>query len=155
MHGAMHLEAGHILLPVAAGDDFQGVCPYHQNCLEGLASGPAIKERWQVDSALDLAAEHPAWQLEADYLAKALHTYTLCLSPERIVMGGGVMKQPHLIELIKPKLLDSLGGYISHDFVMKIDDYVVAPGLGQKSGMLGAIALAANAHHEGQQLIGS
>jgi fructokinase len=155
VHGAMHLEAGHILLPVTSGDDFEGVCPYHQNCLEGLASGPAIKARWRVDSALDLTADHPAWHLEADYLAKALHTYTLCLSPERIVMGGGVMKQPQLIELIKPKLIESLRGYISHNYLMHIDDYVVAPGLGQHSGILGAIALAAKAHQEGQQTIGS
>lgn len=152
LHGAMHAEMGHILIPHdVAQDDFEGVCPYHKNCLEGLASGPSINTRWQVASALDIPAEHEAWTLEAAYLGLALSIYTLCLSPKRIIMGGGVMRQDHLLEKIRPKVIENLAGYVKNKTVIdNIDSYVVAPGLGEDSGVCGALALAEKAYQESE-----
>jgi fructokinase len=142
LHGAMHPEMGHILIPQdLKRDSFAGICHYHQNCLEGLASGPAIKERWHVGSALDLPPGHEAWELEASYLSAALMNYTMTLAPQRIVIGGGVMRQQHLLPLIRSKLVDALKGYISNATVNAMNDYVVSPGLVENSGVCGAIAL--------------
>lgn len=142
--GMGHQEMGHILVPHDLNKDpYQGMCPYHHDCLEGLACGGAIKERWQVESALDLPADHPAWDLQADYLATALMTYVLTLSPERIIMGGGVMKQMHLFPTIREKVLSKLNGYISESrLIDDIDDFIVPPGLSERAGVAGAIALA-------------
>lgn len=143
VHGAMHPEMGHILIPQAKQDTFAGVCKYHGNCLEGLASGPAIKERWHVHSALDLPDNHEGWQLEAYYLGLALANYTMSLSPKRIVIGGGVMRQHHLLPKIREQLTKHLGGYILNQTVVKgLEQYIVTPGLQENAGVLGAIALA-------------
>ncbi len=145
VHGAMHPEMGHILIPQdIRHDSFPGVCKYHGNCLEGLASGPAIKERWRVKSALDLPEEHPGWELEANYLGIALANYTMSFSPKRIIIGGGVMRQTHLISKIRQQLLKHLGGYIQNSTVIQgIENYIVEPGLHENAGVCGAIALAA------------
>ena len=141
--GLCFQEMGHILIPQdKKQDDFKGICPYHNNCLEGLASGVAIKERWHVESALDLPADHPAWELEADYLATALMTYLLTLSPEKIIMGGGVMKQAHLFPKIRTKLVEKLNGYVQNTVLENLDNFIVPPGLSERSGIAGAIALA-------------
>jgi fructokinase len=144
MTGMGHQEMGHIFIPHdQQRDPFAGICPYHHDCLEGLACGGAIKARWQVPSALDLPADHPAWDLEADYLATALMTYILTLSPHRIIMGGGVMKQMHLFPMIRTKVLEKLNGYISEPLLLtSTDDYIVPPGLSERAGVTGAIALA-------------
>lgn len=143
VHGAMHPEMGHILIPQHKDDNFSGVCEYHGNCLEGLASGPAIKDRWQVKSALDLPETHPGWEIEASYLGLALANYTLTLSPKRIIVGGGVMRQDHLLPKIRRQLISHLGGYIQNQTVIQgIDNYVVKPGLEENAGVLGAIAIA-------------
>jgi fructokinase len=144
VHGVMHPEMGHIMVPQdISRDPFEGVCAYHKNCLEGLASGPSMKERWRVKSALDLPEHHPAWDLEADYLGSAAATFTMVLSPKRIVMGGGVMRQLHLLPKIRTKMLDVLKGYVQKDAVTKyVDEYVVGPGVGENSGVLGSMALA-------------
>ncbi len=144
MPGMGHQEMGHILVPHdLSADPFPGNCPYHHDCLEGLACGGAIKARWHVPSALDLPADHPAWDLEAGYLAAALMTYVLTLSPERIIMGGGVMKQMHLFPKIREKLLTKLNGYISESRLLtQIDEFIVPPGLSERAGVAGAIALA-------------
>jgi len=143
LHGAMHPEMGHILIPQdGSKDPFPGVCPYHGNCLEGLASGPAIKARWLVDSALDLEQDHPAWDLEAEYLAAALMNYLLCFAPERIILGGGVMKQPHLLPLIQAKTKAKLAGYLENSTIEKIEQTIVLAALGQEAGNIGALALA-------------
>lgn len=143
VHGIMHAELGHILIPQEkVNDPFTGICPYHGNCLEGLASGPAIKERWQVNSALDLPPEHPAWDFEADYIARALMNYILCFAPERIILGGGVMKQIHLLELIQAKTKKFLNGYIQNASIDHIENTIVLAGLGQEAGNIGALALA-------------
>lgn len=145
LHGVMHPEMGHIMVPHdQERDPFEGVCAYHKDCLEGLASGPSMKERWHVKSALDLPKNHPAWDLEADYLGTAAATYCMVLSPKRIIMGGGVMRQAHLLPKIRAKMLDVLKGYVQKDTVTKhVDQYIVTPGVGENSGVLGAIALAA------------
>ncbi len=143
VHGAMHPEMGHILIPQNKNDNFSGVCGYHGNCLEGLASGPSLKARWGVKSALDLPEDHIAWEIEANYLALALANYTLTISPKRIIIGGGVMRQNHLLPKIQRQLLKHLGGYIQNPTVVKnLETYIINPGLQENAGVLGAIALA-------------
>jgi fructokinase len=144
LHGSPHPEMGHLLIPQdKMRDTFEGVCPYHKNCLEGLASGPAMKKRWKVASALDLPHEHEAWDLEAHYLSVACMNYTLTLAPEKIILGGGVMKQKQLFEKIHQQLPLLLNGYIPLSHLKeKIYDYIIPAGLGDNAGISGAIALA-------------
>ena len=144
LHGMIHPEMGHIRLPHDfARDPFPGSCPFHGDCLEGLASGPALEKRWGV-RAETLSADHPAWELQAHYLALALVNYICILSPQRIVMGGGVMEQRQLFPLIRREVQQLLNGYVqSPSIVENIDAYIVPPGLGKRAGVLGALALAA------------
>lgn len=147
LHGLVHPEMGHI--PVARDrtkDPFEGWCPFHGgDCLEGVAAGPAIERRWGV-RAEALPPEHPAWDLEAHYLALALATFVCMLSPQRIILGGGVMQQVHLFPLVRRKVQETLNGYIQSPAILEqIDRYIVPPGLGNRSGVLGAIALAMEA----------
>jgi len=142
LHGLTHPELGHILIPREPHDRFPGICPYHGGCLEGLASGPAIKARWG-NQAESLPPDHPAWLLEAHYLAAALASFICTLSPQRIILGGGVMQQAHLFPLIRQEVPQLLNGYIQSPAILSdIDRYIVPPGLGNRSGVLGAIALA-------------
>ena len=149
MHGLLHPEMGHIRLPRDRGaDPFAGSCPYHGDCLEGLASGPAMQARWGAP-AESLPADHPAWELEAHYLALACVAFMCILSPQRIILGGGVMSQRHLFAQIQRKVLTLLNGYIQVPVVLRhIDTYIVPPGLGSRVGILGALALAEQAAHE-------
>jgi fructokinase len=113
VHGLLHPEMGHLpvrLHPEEPGG-FKGVCPYHGNCLEGSASGPAIEARWGMPAAR-LSPDHPAWRIEADYLAQACLSMSVILSPERIVLGGGVMDQPHLLAMVCTRLEELNHGYI-------------------------------------------
>lgn len=146
MHGLIHPEMGHIRVRRdPARDPFQGSCPFHGDCLEGLAAGPAVEARWGA-SAETLSPSHPAWELEAEYLALALSDLVCVLSPQRIVMGGGVMEQRHLFPQIRRRTAELLNGYIqSPSILSSIDGYIVPPGLGNRSGLLGAFALAENA----------
>lgn len=148
--GMGHQEIGHMLIPHDKEyDPFIGICPYHHDCLEGLACGGAIKQRWEVPSALDLPVNHPAWDLQADYLAAALMNCILTLTPERIIMGGGVMRQMHLFPKIRNKVLQKLNGYITESILINhIDEYIVPPGLADRAGVVGAIALARQTFHE-------
>ena len=143
VHGLVNPELGHIPVPHdRARDPFPGACPVHGDCLEGLASGPAIGERWGV-AGHELPVDHPAWALEAEYLALGISTWIYTLSPERIVLGGGVMEQQHLFPLIRRRVRQILNGYLTASEVGEgIDDYIVPPGLGSEAGVLGAIALA-------------
>lgn len=143
LHGLIHPEMGHIRIPRdPAADPFPGVCPYHGDCLEGLASGPAMEKRWGT-RAEHLPPDHPAWALEAEYLAQALVSYILILSPQRIVLGGGVMHQPALFPLVRSRVQELLGGYVKSPAILEeIDSYIVPPALGDRAGVLGAIALA-------------
>jgi len=146
LHGLVHPEMGHVLLPHDwEKDPYPGKCPYHGDCLEGMAAGPAIEERWDTKGQ-NLPEDHPAWDLEAHYLALALHTFICTLSPQRIILGGGVMHQPILFPLIRQKVQESLNGYVQATAVLEnIDAYIVPPGLGDRAGVLGAIALGMQA----------
>ncbi len=143
VHGLVHPEIGHILLPHdRQADPFEGICPYHKDCFEGLANGPAIEKRWGQRGET-LPVDHPAWELEAHYLALAVESLVVTLSPERVSLGGGVMEQPRLFQMVRQKVLKLLNGYVKSDQILEhIDTYIVPPGLGRRSGVLGALALA-------------
>lgn len=143
LHGLVHPEMGHIHVPHDMDQDpFEGVCPYHSNCFEGLASGPAIEKRWG-QPAKELPSDHPAWHIEARYIGHALAVYVYVLSPERIILGGGVMKQRALFSLVRQELVSVLGGYIQANEIQQgIDEFVVPPKLGDRAGVSGAITLA-------------
>ena len=139
-HGMLHPEMGHIYLPEVS--DFKGVCPYHGNCFEGLASGPALQAKWGMEAS-KLGENHPAWQEEAHSIALALCSYICILSPDIIILGGGVMQQQQLFPLIRKMVPELLHGYIQVDSIINnIDSYIMPPALGSKSGVLGALALA-------------
>ncbi|OPA76832.1 fructokinase [Paenibacillus selenitireducens] len=145
VHGLTHPEAGHILVRRHPEDTYAGRCPYHHDCLEGMAAGPGIEERWGV-KGYELPSDHIAWEMEAHYLAQALVNYVLTVSPERIILGGGVMKQPQLFPLIRQKLVELLNGYVPHQAILQgIDQYVVPPALGDNAGLCGTLALASRA----------
>ena len=143
MHGLVHPEMGHIRIPHDwQADPFPGVCPYHGDCFEGFASGPAILRRWGRP-AETLPADHPAWNIEAHHIALALANLILSCSPRRIVVGGGVMQHTALYPLVRRKTQQFLNGYVqSPDIIQNIDQYIVPPALGNRAGVLGAIALA-------------
>jgi fructokinase len=143
IHGSLHPEMGHIRIPHdLAADPFPGNCPFHGDCLEGLASGPAIQARWGCPAA-ELPREHPAWEMEARYLALAASNLACTLSPARIILGGGVMEQRHLFDLIHQHTLALLNGYLeSGRITAEINRYIVPPALGNRAGVLGALALA-------------
>ncbi|MFQ5616929.1 MAG: ROK family protein [Anaerolineales bacterium] len=146
LHGLIHPEMGHIPLPHNwVADPYNGRCPYHGDCLEGMASGPAIEERWGIKGS-DLPPNHPAWELEAHYLALALGAFICTLSPQRIIMGGGVMRQPQLFPLVRRKTREYLNGYVQSPAILEqIDNTITSPGLGNRAGVLGAIALGQQA----------
>jgi fructokinase len=142
-HGLVHTEMGHIRLPHdLLADPFPGTCPFHGDCFEGLASGPALEQRWGA-KAETLGPEHPAWALEAQYIALALMTFICTLSPQRIIIGGGVMAQDQLFPLVRAETQRVLNGYVQAPAITeKIDEYIVPPALGGRAGVSGAIALA-------------
>jgi fructokinase len=146
IHGMMHPEMGHVRIPHdKERDPYPGLCPYHKNCFEGLANGPALMERWG-QPAETLAPDHRAWALEAHYIALALVNYILVLSPQRIILGGGVMQQMLLFPMIRAEVKNLLNDYLNTPEILEhLDTYIVPPGLGNRSGVLGAIALAADA----------
>ncbi|WP_027407965.1 ROK family protein [Anoxybacteroides tepidamans] len=145
LHGLLHPEMGHILVRRHPDDAFAGSCPFHGDCLEGMASGPAIEKRWGKKGA-ELAAQKEVWSLEAFYLGQAIAHYILILSPEKVVAGGGVMKQPQLLPDVRHHVRQFLNGYVQHEAILHhIDDYIVLPGLGDNAGICGALALAKQA----------
>lgn len=143
LHGMIHPEIGHMFIPHNFNQDpFPGICPTHKDCLEGLASGPSIKARWGKPAEM-LAANHAAWQIESDYIGFALSNLILSFSPERIILGGGVMKVSGLIQSIREKTIHFLNGYVQSELIINNSEtYIRLPGLGDRSGVLGAIALA-------------
>jgi len=145
MHGLLHPEMGHIMISHdKERDPFEGSCPFHQDCFEGLASGPALEARWG-QKAETLPPDHPAWELEAHYVALGLVNFITTLSPQRIIIGGGVGGREELLPLIRKNAQEILNGYVQSTSITKdIDKYIVQPGLGSRAGMLGAIALAIN-----------
>ena len=146
MHGLLHPEMGHIMISHdKERDPFEGACPFHQDCFEGLASGPAIEKRW-AQKAETLPPDHHAWELEAHYVALGLVNFITALSPQRIIIGGGVGGREELLPLIRKNVQTILNGYVQSPSITKdIDEYIVPPGLGGRSGILGAIALAKDA----------
>lgn len=145
LHGLVHPEMGHISVPRHPDDTYAGFCPFHGDCLEGLAAGPAFEGRWG-ERAENLPPDHPAWDVEAYYLAAGLVNFICTLSPQRIVLGGGVMEQPQLLPKVQRKTQELLNNYVqSHTILNDIESYIVLPGLGNRAGVLGAIALAEQA----------
>jgi fructokinase len=145
-HGLVHPEMGHLRIPHdRVRDPFPGLCPFHGDCFEGLASGPAIGARWNA-VALTLPPEHPAWALEAQYIAYGLNNLAVTLSPQRILLGGGVMQQNHLFTLIREEFSQLLNGYVRHpQLTDRLDEFIQPPQLGGRAGILGALVLAEQA----------
>ena len=145
IHGLLHPEMGHVPMPRLPGDDYAGWCPFHGRCLEGLVSGPALAERCGRPVS-EVSPDDPVWDLTARYLAYGLSTLVLTLSPRRIVLGGGVMRQAKLLPLVRRALREILNDYIRVPEIQdKIDDYVVLSTLDQKAGLYGALVLAERA----------
>ena len=144
-HGMLHPEGGHIFLARHPQDPMErGVCPYHELCLEGLASGPSIQARWGKPG-VELADRKEVWELEAYYLAQAICSYIMILSPERIIVGGGVAHQEQMMPLIRKEVLRQIGGYIAAKGMQDLDNYIVLPSLNDNQGILGALKLAMDA----------
>lgn len=142
VHGLVHPELGHLRVRRAAGDAFAGVCPFHGDCLEGLASGPAIAARTGIAGA-DIGDDHAVWATVANELAEAMATLMLTLSPQRILIGGGVFQQrQQLFARIRTRTADLLAGYVAGVDIAELADIIQAPGLGDMAGPLGAVALA-------------
>lgn len=142
VHGLIHPEWGHIPLPRHPEDPLKrGVCPYHPACAEGLASGPAMQARWALP-AQELPEDHQAWPMEAWYLAQVCMAALMTVSPQRIVLGGGVMQHKALLPMIREELHKLLGGYLSSPALKDLDSYIVAPALEPVSGLVGAALLA-------------
>lgn len=139
VHGLLHPEVGHALLKPHPDDpNPRGVCPYHESCMEGLAAGPAIGARVQGD-AKDLPDDHPTFAIEAYYLAQMCVNLIMTLSPERIILGGGVMQRQSLIKQVRAETLRLLNGYIQHPAILEhIDEYIVTPDLFPVSGLVGS-----------------
>lgn len=146
LHGLVHPEMGHIRIPHDwQQDPYGGFCPYHGDCFEGLAAGPALQGRWGQPGDT-LPPDHPAWALEAHYIALAMQSFICTLSPARIILGGGVMQQQHLFPMIRAEVIKLLNGYVQSPAILQnIDSYIVPPGLGGRAGVFGAIALAMDA----------
>ena len=147
LHGLVHPEMGHLRIPHdLQRDPFAGICPFHGDCLEGLAAGPAIEARWGT-AGEDLSEDHPAWPLEAHYLALGLMAVVCIISPRRIILGGGVMRRSFLFPMIRSELQSLLNGYVQDPAITeRINETVVPPGLGDRAGVLGAVALAEREH---------
>ncbi len=147
-HGMIHPEMGHVRIPHdLSRDPFPGMCPFHADCLEGLASGPAIEARVGKKGS-EIASADPVWDIIAEYLAYALVNYIVVLSPQRLILGGGVMDQEQLFAKIRDRVGRMLNGYIQSPAILdRIDSFIVPPGLGNRAGVLGAFALAEEALH--------
>ncbi|MER2226506.1 MAG: ROK family protein [Carnobacterium sp.] len=142
LSGFGHPEMGHLLVSMHPDDDFEGVCPYHGNCLEGVAAGPAIEKRYGK-KGYELAEDKKVWEIEAFYLAQALVNYTLILSPEKIILGGGVMKQTQLLSMIKEQFTQLMAGYVA---TPSLDEYIVTPELEDNAGITGCLLMAIEAN---------
>lgn len=148
LHGLVHPEMGHMRIPREPADPFPGACPFHGDCLEGLASGAAIRARRGLPGEA-LADDDPVWALEARYLALGLVNVVTVLSPQRIIVGGGVMRQPALLARVRADVRGILAGYVrAPALVDAIERFIVPPALGERAGVLGALALAQSARQE-------
>ncbi|SFG42593.1 ROK family protein [Oribacterium sp. WCC10] len=141
VHGMLHPELGHIKLVPHPDDSYKGHCPYHGNCLEGMAAGPAIEERYGK-KAIELKDDEKVWDIEAYYIAQALSNIILMMSPQIIILGGGVMHQTQLFPLIRKKTAEMLNGYIKTKQMENLDHYIVPASLNDNQGIMGCIKLA-------------
>lgn len=148
VHGLVHPEGGHVPVRRHPDDDFAGTCPYHGDCLEGMAAGPALGKRWGQGGDT-LPENHPAWEIEAHYLAEAVTGAILLLSPKKVILGGGVMHQQQLFPLIREKVSRNLNGYVASSVLDDLDTYIVPPGLGDNAGLAGSLALGIEALKQG------
>lgn len=144
LHGMLHPEGGHILLSRHPEDPNGGVCPYHKNCMEGFASGPSIEARWGK-KAVELVDRPEVWELESYYIAQALVNYIMILSPQKIILGGGVMHQEQLFPLIRRKVKEMIGGYLNTKELTDMDNYIVPASLHDDQGIMGCIKLGLDA----------
>ena len=144
LHGMLHPEGGHILLARHEDDSKGGICPYHKNCLEGFASGPSIEARWGK-KAVELVDRPEVWEMESFYIAQALVDYIVLLSPQKIILGGGVMHQEQLFPMIRQKVKEMLNGYIKTKELEDMDSYIVPASLHDDQGIMGCIKLGLNA----------
>lgn len=146
IHGMMHPEAGHILLARHPKDNFEGVCPYHGNCFEGMASGPSIEKRYGR-KASELKDNVLVWEIESYYIAEAIANYICMYSPDKIILWGGVMHQEQLFDMVRQQVKKMLNGYISADILLNTDlsEYIIKPALGEDPGILGALQLGIEA----------
>lgn len=145
LHGLVHPEGGHILLMKHPKDTYEGKCPFHKTCMEGLAAGPSIEARWGKKAA-ELADRDEVWEMEAYYIAQAITDYILSYSPQKIILWGGVMHQEKLFGMVRKEVLNLLNGYVAHEMITEhIDQYIVPPALGEDPGIMGAIKLGLDA----------
>jgi len=144
LHGNLHPEAGHMPMRIHPKDKYEGKCPYHKACFEGLAAGPAIEARWGK-SAKELADVNEVWDMEGWYIAEALVTYILTLAPQKIILGGGVMHQTQLFPIIRKYVSEMLNGYIDTKEIKDIDNYIVPAGLNDDQGIIGCLILGRDA----------
>lgn len=144
LHGMLHPEAGHVMVNRREDDKYEGKCPYHKACLEGMAAGPALEARWG-EKAVNLKDRKEVWDLEAYYIAQALTGYILTLSPEMIILGGGVMHQEQLFPLIRNYVKEMLNGYIKTEELKDMEHYIVPASLNDDQGIMGALELGRRA----------
>lgn len=143
MKGMLHPEGGHMLLPLHPDDITEGFCPYHKGCFEGLAAGPSFQKRWGMP-AVDIPDDHIAWDIEAYYLAVGIVNLVCVVSPQRVILGGGISKRESIFPKVRTKVQALLADYIQcPEITLHIDEYIVAPVL-EHSGLLGGIIMATN-----------
>lgn len=146
VHGLMHPEWGHVLLARHEEDPLlHGVCPYHANCAEGFASGPSMQTRWNMP-ARELPPDHRGWDIEAYYLGQLCSNALMAVSPEMIILGGGVMHQEGLLPKVREQALGFINGYIDSEQLPPMEQYIVLPELWPDSGLIGAALLAKQAY---------
>ena len=144
IEGFSHPEMGHMLVVPHKDDHFEGACPFHGNCLEGMAAGPAVEKR-NGRKGQDIPQDDPFWEIEAEYIAQCAYNTTLMFSPEVIIFGGGVMKQRHMVEKVHAAFTRIMQGYVA---TPAIEEYIVTPALEDNAGTIGCLALAEKALKE-------
>lgn len=144
LHGMMHAEGGHMLVKKYPGDTFEGACPYHGDCIEGLCAGGSIEKRYGKKAYL-VAEEDEVWTYTGYYIAELIVNLILTVSPKRVILGGGVMKQKQLFPIIREQVPKLLNGYVLKEELQDMNQYIVEPGCGDNQGILGALLLGYHA----------
>ena len=147
LHGMMHPEGGHMIISKMPDDNMETTCPYHPNCFEGLANGPSIKKRCGKEGN-ELKNDDKVWELEAEYIAQALHNIIMMLQPQRIILGGGVMHQEQLFPLIRQKVKTIVNKYVVTKELENLDEYIVTCSLNDKQGILGSFKIGLDKYYE-------